>query len=146
MKVAIDVHGTIDTCPKFFSKLVALLKAFGAEIHITTGVPDTPKLREQLDNWGIKYDKIFSITNYHQEIGTPIEWDEKGHPHIDESEWDSTKGEYCKRTGIDLAIDDSKVYGIYFDTPYIQFDASRIRNRIELMGADGLPFADWLIP
>ena len=145
MKVAIDVHGTIDACPKFFSKLTTLLRAFDAEIHITTGVPDSPKLRKQLDNWGIEYDKFFSITNYHEEIGTPMKWDKTG-PHMDQSEWDNTKGEYCKRNGIDLAIDDSEIYGIYFDTPYIKFDASRIRNRIELMGDDGLPFMDWLMP
>lgn len=125
MKVAIDVHDTIDACPEFFSQLTQLLKAFGVEIHIVTGAASSLELRRRLLNWGIRYDKFFSITDYHKAIGTPIEWDEKGGPHIDDDIWDSTKGEYCKRNEIDITIDDSEIYGIYFDTPYIRFDSGK---------------------
>lgn len=73
------------------------------------------------EKWGIYYDKIFSITDYHVSIGTHIEWDEKGHPHIDDRIWDSTKADYCRKNKIFLAIDDSPIYSEYFTTPYLHF-------------------------
>lgn len=121
MKIALDVHGTIDVWPKLFSLLTRTLSLLCVEIHITTGIPDSLDLRKQLKKWGIYYDKIFSITDYHVSIGTHIEWDEKGHPHIDDRIWDSTKADYCRKNKIFLAIDDSPIYSEYFTTPYLHF-------------------------
>jgi len=119
VKIAIDMHGTIDSNPEFFSDLIKNLRNLGMEIHITTGVSDSPKLRSSLRDWGIEYDGLFSITDYHKSIGTPILWDEKGNPHIEEEVWDSTKADYCQREKIDLAIDDSTVYEKYFSFPTV---------------------------
>lgn len=123
-KVAIDIHGTIDADPPAFAELTRRLRDKGMEIHITTGVSESPELHEKLKGWGILYDKLFSITDYHKSIGTPIEWDEKGNPHIEECVWDCTKAEYCEREGIAIAIDDSEIYGQYFDTTcYLQYSS-----------------------
>jgi len=128
MKIALDIHGTIDAEPSFFAGLVKLLKMYGAEIHITTGVEITQELRDQLRDWEIEYDYLFSITDYHKSIGTPIEWDEKGRPWIDNQLWDRTKADYCRKNSIDLAIDDSEEYQKYFNTPYILFTKGLVRN------------------
>jgi len=128
MKIAIDIHGTIDARPRFFSKLTKLLKSFGAEIHITTGVPISSKIIGELAFWQIQYDHLFSITDYHVSKGTPIEWDAKGDPWIEEEIWDRTKGQYCWNRRIDLAIDDSPMYGKYFSTPYMRFEKEDIEE------------------
>jgi hypothetical protein len=91
-------------------------------------VPNSIELRRQLVNWGIRFDKIFSITDYHEAIGTYIEWDEKGHPHIADELWDRTKADYCRKNEIDLAIDDSPAYGKYFTTPYLLFIKEEIKE------------------
>ena len=145
MKIAIDIHGTIDARPVFFSKLIKLLKTYGAEIHITTGVQSSIGVKEQLRKWGIEYDVLFSITDYHLAKGTKVTWDENGDPWIEESTWDSTKGAYCKRNNIDLAIDDSDVYGIYFDTSYIHFDRKKVKMDEEII-TNEMPFSEWQMP
>lgn len=145
MKVAIDIHGTIDARPEFFSKFTKLLKAFGVEIHVTTGVPISARVKDQLDAWEIEYDVLFSITDYHESIGTPIRWDENGDPWIADLDWNSTKGAYCRQNNIDLAIDNSAIYQRYFTTSFLLFEKEDM-NRIKMVGDDGLPFADWLVP
>jgi len=128
MKIAIDIHETIDARPRFFSKLTKLLRSFGVEIHITTGVPISSKVIGELAYWQISYDHLFSITDYHVAKGTPIEWDENGNPWIEDETWNRTKGDYCQRQGIDLAIDDSPIYEKYFNTPYMRFEKGDIEE------------------
>lgn len=121
MKVGIDIHGTIDTNPEYFSRYTKMLKRQDVEVHITTGKKISVGMIEQLRKWEIEYDYLFSITDYHGILGTDITWDEDGNPWIDEYLWNKTKGDYCRREKIDLHIDDSTIYGEYFTTPYFQF-------------------------
>lgn len=131
MKIGIDIHETIDAYPAFFSKLTKILSLLGVEIHITTGSELTPKLINKLAHWQIKYDYIFSVTDYHKSIGTTIIYDGNREPWIlleNGKIWDRTKADYCKRKGINLHIDDSPVYGKYFRTPYIRFSKETIKK------------------
>jgi len=122
MKIAFDIHGTIDSDPKFFGKLFDFLKGCGVTVYITTGVPLWVAI-DELSNMGLltKCDKIFSITDYHISIGTDIRWDERDRPWIEDELWDRSKADFCKRENIDLHIDNSPIYGKYFETPYLQF-------------------------
>lgn len=52
-------------------------------------------------------------------IGEPVKFTSPDNPWFDGIKWDKAKGEYCKRQDIMLHIDDSEVYGKYFETPYI---------------------------
>jgi hypothetical protein len=114
VSLGLDVHGVIDADPDLFSKLSQDFTSHGHEIHIITGQKDTPQLHENIKKLGIVYTHFFSITSYHESIGTPIKYDEKGHPWMDNEIWNRSKGEYCKRMGITLHIDDSPLYGQYF--------------------------------
>jgi len=129
MKIAIDIHGTIDAQPDFFSKLTKLLKAFGVEIHVTTGVQISSRVIKELADWQIEYDYLFSITDYHVAKGTPIKWDEHGNPWIEDEIWNRTKGQYCWNNRIDLTIDDSPAYGKYFSTPYMRFKKESMEKK-----------------
>lgn len=119
MKVGIDLHGTIDSNPEFFSKFIKVLKKeHNAEIHVTTGVTADVAI-EKLEEMGIEYDCIFSITDYHKSIGTEITYDENGEPWIDEELWNRTKGDYCLRELIVFHIDDTEAYGKHFVPPTV---------------------------
>lgn len=120
IKIGLDLHGVIDARPDFFKKLTALLVKSGHEVHIITGATIKEEL-PLLKKIGISYTHLFSITDYHAELGTPIVWDEIGEPHLNPYLWDKTKGEYCKKHDIDLHIDDSEIYHYFFKTPYTRF-------------------------
>lgn len=121
MKIGIDIHGTIDTDPEYFSKYIKMLRKQGIEIHIITGEKVSVEMIEQLREWEIKYDHLFSIVDYYGALGTKIIWDKDNNPWIDKYLWDKAKSDYCRREKIDLHIDDSEIYGQYFTTPYFQF-------------------------
>ncbi len=126
IKVGIDIHGVINKDPEFFSMFTHRLKAKGHEIHILTGRELSDDLFNRIDNFGIRYDNVFSITSYHKEIGTYIAYlnGDPTQPLIAPPIWDSTKAGYAKDRGLCIHIDDSSVYGRYFagtNTQYIQY-------------------------
>lgn len=118
-KVGLDFHGVIDSMPEFFSFLSNAIIKSGGEIHIITGGLSESD-QKLLEEYNIKYTKIFSITDYHKQINTPT----KGfHPKfgfalIEDELWDKTKADYCRRENIDFHIDDTLAYNDYFTTPF----------------------------
>lgn len=136
MKIGIDVHGVITKHPKIFSNFCKLLLDKGHEIHIITGQELGPRLINFLDTHKIKYTNLFSITSYHKEIGTLVVYKggDVGQPLIDEELWNKTKADYCKGKEIDIHIDDSWVYGKYFDgkTIYLRYTKTT-RNFLTLL-------------
>lgn len=124
-KVALDIHGVLDSAPEFFSHLSQLLTIADCEVHIVTGAESTPELMQQLKDLGIAYTHFFSITDYHKSIGTEVTYSSPGNPVIDPALWDSTKAWYCANHNINMMLDDSSVYGKYFTTPYIQVSVKK---------------------
>ena len=122
-KYGIDIHGVITKKPVFYAGFTKGLIDQGHEVHIITGVKFTPKLHYKLKEYGILYDHFFSITDFHRIMGTEITYTDPDNPHMDVDVWNRTKADYCKRHNIDLHIDDSDVYGKYFediDTVYVK--------------------------
>ena len=118
-KIGLDCHGVIDSMPEFFSFLTNAVVNAGGEVHIITG-GITRADKSILQKYNIKYTHFFSITDYHNDLGTPTsgKHPKYGFPMIDDVEWDKTKGDYCKRMGIDLHIDDTLAYNEFFSTPF----------------------------
>ena len=118
-KVSLDLHGVIDAMPEFFAFFTKSMISAGAELHIVTGgtTEDDEKL---LKKYNIQYTHIFSITDYHKELGTPTTKKHLKHGFmmVSDEEWDKTKAEYCKKNNIDLHIDDTLIYNNYFTTPF----------------------------
>ncbi len=132
IKLGLDLHGAIDTNPVFFSALSWLLVNNNHEVHLLTG---SQQKREMpiLEKFDIALTHFFSITDHNERIGTHIDWDAEGNPHLEEELWDTDKGKYCQENGIDLHIDDSDIYGEYaYLTPYGRL-FSRDSHRIEKM-------------
>jgi hypothetical protein len=72
------------------------------------------------------YTDILSITTHQKELGTPISYldDNKYCPIMDPEIWNPTKAALCASAGIDIMIDDSLIYGKYFQdikTQYIVY-------------------------
>jgi len=112
--IGLDIHGVIDKNPEFFKTFTEALAAKCVEIHIITGAEDKPKIRKQLDDWGIKYHRFFSIVDYHRKLGEKI-WYKDGQPWMDTDIWNRTKAAYCKENNITWHIDDTEEYGKYFE-------------------------------
>lgn len=131
LKIGFDVHGVLDDQPEFFSYLTFLIECRGGEVHILTGHRDNEEQRQELIKLHIHYTHLFSITSYHESIGTPIKYqDEKhNHPIIDDILWNRSKGDYAERHGLDFHIDNCLVYQPYFKTTKFVYYQSKNSNR-----------------
>lgn len=120
-KIALDIHGVIDTNPEFFARLTEALWICGWEIHVMTGSHLEEKgIRTQLEAWGIKYTHLFSISDYHRKKGTKM-WGDPQNPWMDAETWNKTKADYCEQHNIPLCFDDRDAYRDYFNTPFARF-------------------------
>jgi hypothetical protein len=122
VKIGLDFHGVITENPKLFSQLSKVLCRTGHEVHIITGSKVTSGLLNKLKEFDIEYTHMFSIVDYHEQMGTEITEYENNTPRIEDKMWDRTKAQYCKENNIDLHIDDSPMYGRYFTTPFALFN------------------------
>lgn len=126
LKIGLDIHGVLDSGNhELFSQLTELLVSNGHEVHVITGAQVNEQLNKQLDNLGVRRTHIFSISDYHKSIGTPMYFQDANNPWMDEDVWNRTKAKYCKDNGIHLMLDDSPIYGIYFETPYALFTSGK---------------------
>lgn len=121
-KLGLDIHGVIDRRPDMFATLSEIAKNRGYEVHVLTGSKVTKNLHNELKSYGIKYDNIFSILDHHEKEQKHNIWqDSQNNWWVDDDVWNKTKGIYCKREGINLHIDDTSIYGKYFETPFSHF-------------------------
>lgn len=136
MKFGFDLHGVIDSRPELFSAMTTALLLAGHEVHILTGPPDTPELRQQLEAMGISWSRIFSIADYLKsqqaegKLVKPMWQDNSGNWWSDPYDWDRAKGDYAFKAGLDIHFDDSDQYSYFFLTPYCRF-YSRDTHRIQ---------------
>lgn len=144
-KIGFDIHGVIDYDPDFFSELSKKLIAEGNEVHIITGAPESEDVIQKLSDMNIEYTDFFSIVDWADSIGVPVEWFDSG-PKMDEHLWDTAKSIYCSMNGIDLHIDDTPRYGTFFEhisTRFLLFEQStmnmtmKVRQAIASVGECG---------
>ncbi len=131
MRLGLDIHGVINKSPDMFANLTQWAKSKGYEIHVLTGSKLTDDIHNELKDYGIIYDNLFSILDHHSTLETEMWQDSKSNWWIDDDVWNQTKGIYCKENNIDLHIDDTKIYGKYFETPFSHFT---IDGHIEIKG------------
>lgn len=121
LKIGIDIHGVATDAQEFFAAFTKTMVDAGHEVHIITGPRVTEKLKQELKDLNLSFTHVFSITDHHLALGTPIEFDAKGNPFMEDYLWDRTKADYCQQMGIHLHIDDSDAYNYFFKTPYARF-------------------------
>lgn len=130
-KLGLDIHGVINKQPELFSRIASILIENNCEIHILTGSHSTDGIIKELRDYKMIWNKLFSISDYHKELGTNIKYDEKGNPWIEETLWNRTKGDYCKTNEITFHIDDTKRYGEHFQTNFLYVNLNK-KDKIEL--------------
>lgn len=119
MKIGLDLHGVSDEFPEFFAELSRLFVAAGHSVYVMTGELITDALHEQLKKCGVHYTHLYSIAQLHQDMGTPMSFDAKGTPWIDEDLWQQAKGKYAAEHGLDIVFDDTEGYAKHFTTPFL---------------------------
>jgi hypothetical protein len=120
MILGLDVHGVIDKEPDKYAALARAVRSKkGGKVYIITGQSDTPELRNLLDNLGMTFDRLVSIQDELMAVSAPIMGYEEGRPIFRSLDWDGFKGSYCARNHVDLMIDDSPEYRLYFTTPFL---------------------------
>ena len=118
--LGLDLHGIINTHPKFFAEASQSLVKDGWEIHVLTGSHIKEQgIEEELKRYGIAYTHLFSIADHHKSNKTEGMWyDEKGDPWVSDEDWNRTKAIYCKEHEIMFCIDDTARYAHHFETPF----------------------------
>jgi len=120
LRIGLDIHGTIDTKPKFFAIFSKRVISNNGEIHIITGSRQTPEIEQQLKDLGIQYTHFFSIADYLLSQGKEVFWKTPNDPFFSDADWNIAKANYCDRNQIDIHFDDSLEYGKYFKTLYMR--------------------------
>ncbi|MFW9872274.1 MAG: hypothetical protein ACFFG0_04155 [Candidatus Thorarchaeota archaeon] len=112
MKVAFDIHGSLDSDPK----LVKLMESFyntDVLIYIISG-PPISEILVDLKKLDIDISRVFpiSIVDYLKSKNYPWEKDNRGY-WFDEELWWMSKGLICNEYDIDIIFDDKIEYSKY---------------------------------
>lgn len=120
LKIGLDYHGVIDGNPNYFSLFCTQSKQRGHKVFIITGGPKL-QVKKMLEQNNIPYDMCFAISDYYQAMGKIIQ-KEDGNFIIPENLWNIAKANFCRRSNINIHIDDSLKYLNWFSTPYCYYD------------------------
>ena len=108
MNIGLDIHGTADRYPSLFLELSEEWRSRGNTIHILTGEA-WETASEQIYSLDIAFDHYFSITDWARDQGIPVEDTDSG-PWMAPDSWNSAKGIYCRKHGLDIHFDDDVSY------------------------------------
>jgi len=112
MKVAFDIHKTLDTKSPAIIKLFNLFSKQDHSIFIISG-PPIEQIEREFFNLELDLPLnfiIISVVDYLKNKGVIFKQDEKGHWWCDEDIWWASKGWICKQNGIDVIFDDKLQY------------------------------------
>ena len=137
MKVAIDIHGTIDCWSLYWARAISMMNAMGIKVYIISG-PERDRILGRL--LALKIDTrllsgILSVADWIKERGGAEYWyDDKGDFWTDKKTWNEAKARMCVANSIDVIIDDKLEYFHPQIAPYtlfIQFHNIKGFERIE---------------
>jgi hypothetical protein len=120
-----DYHGVITAAPDFFARFNALALAGGCEVYVLSGGSRQDILKD-LNNRKIGFSYIWSLVDYFDNQHV-VERYQNGTFKVDDTLWNQAKAHYCVRHGIDFYLDDSMLYGKYFETLFCLYDHQNAR-------------------
>jgi len=110
MKIAFDIHGTLDTHKVLRTLAQFLTLDVNNVVYIISG-PEHDVIAKRLEKLGIDPSRftIISIVDYLRSKGVKFHM-VKSRPFCDEDKWWTSKGDICREQGIELIFDDSIQY------------------------------------
>ncbi len=124
IKLGIDLHGVIDSNVYKFKNFLLASRDIGMLIYIISG-PHVEFIKKELSEYRIwkevHYNKVLSVVDHLRDSGVEMWEDSKGRPWASEDDWWSTKAQLCEIHDIDIMIDDSERYQVYFEFIPTQF-------------------------
>jgi len=116
MKIAFDVHGTLDNDPANFLLDIVDMCIKKDEVFIISG-PPAQQITEEIAGLGINPDNvtIVSVVDWLREGGAHMWQDKKGTWWCDDAIWWQSKGKICEEHKIDIMFDDC--YGYHVAMP-----------------------------
>lgn len=119
MRIALDLHGTIDDSPRNFLERAKAWIAKGHYVYVLSGPPKEKIITELNALRFIHYHEVISVVDYLKSIGTNMWQNPNGKRPDDwwcsEDDWWSAKAKICNEFKIDLAIDNEIRYKKYFE-------------------------------
>ena len=113
MRIAFDIHGTIDTGPEVFKPIMIMLMRAKVDVIIISGPPIKQINSELLKlgyNRGIHYNCAYSVVDYLKSINTDMYQDNNKTWWCSEKTWWRSKGFMCKDMFVDVVIDNDFRY------------------------------------
>lgn len=113
MKIAIDLHGTIDKYPDAFRMIMEMAVSAGIEVFVMSG-PKFEIILDQLKELGFElhthFTGVHSVVEFLQSGNTKMHQDERGGWWASDEDWWSAKGKLCKLCKIDIMVDNEIKY------------------------------------
>jgi hypothetical protein len=122
-KIGLDFHGVISAAPDKFSIFCSEIRKSGIKVYIISGGPKQD-IAQYLAKNNIEYDEIWAIMDYYKELHLAQCYDD-GSFQVPTEIWNTAKAKYCAENNINFHIDDSPIYGLYFTTPYCEYNIQK---------------------
>ena len=116
MKIGIDYHGVINNNPEFFKKFAVFAINKKHKIVVLSG-SSADEVETYLKTNKIPFSEIYSLFDDFKSRGLAQLY-EDGSFFVNNEIWNRAKAKYCFENKIDVHIDDSMLYGAYFQTPF----------------------------
>ena len=116
MKIGIDYHGVINSNPEFFKKFADSALKENHRIVILSG-SSADEVETYLTTYQIPFSEIYSLLDDFKSRGL-VQFYEDGSFFVNNDIWNKAKAKYCLEHKVDVHIDDSMLYGAYFQTPF----------------------------
>lgn len=120
LKIGLDYHGVIDINTKYFADFCKEANKRDHLIYIITGGPKTLVDYKLKDN-NIFYNLCFAISDYYIAKNEIVQ-KETGEFIIPDNLWNIAKADFCRRSQVNIHIDDSLKYINWFSTPYCYYN------------------------
>jgi len=118
MKMAFDLHGTMDSKPEFFKHWLSFLMK-DHEVVVLSG-PPKGEIFAELARLGFRqdvhYNLVISVVDFLQAATDCKMWqDDNDNWWADDCDWWSSKAKICEQVGIDTLVDDKEEYQAHFN-------------------------------
>ena len=128
LKISVDYHGVITSNPIFFKAFNQLALNENIKIIVLSGAHNVD-VKAYLEKNHIPYTYVWSLLDDFKQRNL-VAFNDDGSFHVADDIWNKAKARYCKEQNIDLHIDDSMLYGLYFQTPFCLYTPTEQKCQI----------------